>query len=143
MREAPKPVLLEVAATWCGHCKEETKVLNRLFTKYRDDIEFVSVGSSPYGVDGLSPASRRDLESFDRVLKVRYPTAFDPSMTVAKALLAGGYPTIVIVDREKRVLWQSAGLVPFQDLDSELGRVAADQCSGQACTGSVSARESQ
>lgn len=115
-----RPVFLEVFATWCPHCQRETKVLNRLYEKYKDRLAFVAVTGSPYGGDRTSPESEADVLAFAKYFNVRYPIAFDPSLSVAKSYLKGGYPTIVLIGAGKRVEFVASGEVPESTLESQI-----------------------
>lgn len=98
-----KPILLEVFATWCPHCQHETSVLNPLFTKWGKQIDFVAVSGSATGMDESSPETQADVYDFAQKFEVRYPVAFDQDLDVAKKYLQGGYPTIVVIDKQGKI----------------------------------------
>src|ERR1700678_1410176 len=52
-----KPVFLEVFATWCPHCQRETAIIDRLYAKYRNRVDFVAVSGSDTAMDGTSASS--------------------------------------------------------------------------------------
>ncbi|HTW83196.1 MAG TPA: TlpA disulfide reductase family protein [Candidatus Sulfotelmatobacter sp.] len=110
------PVLLEVFATWCPHCQHETVILNDLATKYQGKIAMVAVSGSPYGMDGSSPESLADVNTFGQTFRVRYPLAFDPQLTVGQQYLLGGYPTIVLIKPDKKIAFLKDGEIPEADL---------------------------
>jgi thiol-disulfide isomerase/thioredoxin len=120
---AGRPVFLELFATWCPHCQRETAVLNRLYEKYKDRLDFVAVTGSPYGSDRTSPESQTDVLAFVRYFNVRYPVAFDASLDVAKRYLQGGYPTIVMIGTDKRVKFIGSGELQESVLDSHIRRL--------------------
>jgi thiol-disulfide isomerase/thioredoxin len=120
---AGRPVFLEVFATWCPHCQRETAVLNRLYEKYKDRLDFVAVTGSPYGSDRTSPESQADVLAFARYFNVRYPVAFDASLDVAKSYLQGGYPTIVMIGTDKRVKFIGSGELSESVLESQIRRL--------------------
>jgi thiol-disulfide isomerase/thioredoxin len=109
------PVLLEVFATWCPHCQRETAVLNGLAAKYAGKLQIVAVSGSPYGLDGSSPESQNDVNQFGATYQVRYPLAFDPDLKVAQLYLQGGFPTLVLIDKTKKIRWIRSGEVPQPD----------------------------
>jgi thiol-disulfide isomerase/thioredoxin len=120
---AGRPVFLEVFATWCPHCQRETAVLNGLYEKYKDRLDFVAVTGSPYGSDRTSPESQADVLAFARYFNVRYPVAFDASLDVAKSYLKGGYPTIVVIGTDKRVKFIGSGELSESVLESHIRRL--------------------
>lgn len=110
------PVLLEVFATWCPHCQRETTVLNKLAGKYAGKVAIVAVSGSPYGLDGSTPESQADVMSFGARFDVRYPIAFDGDLKVAQQYLQGGFPTLVLIDKNKKIAWLKDGEIPETDL---------------------------
>ena len=118
-----RPVFLEIFATWCPHCQRETVVLNNLYERYRNRINFIAVTGSPYAGDRTSPESEADVLAFTRFFKVRYPIAFDASLDVAKSYLAGGYPTIVLIGANKHISYIRSGEISETILDSQIRRL--------------------
>jgi thiol-disulfide isomerase/thioredoxin len=110
------PIVLEIFATWCGHCKTEASQLNDLYARYGNKVKFVSVTGSKYAVDGTSPESWSDVRAFARGLKVRYPVAFDASLGVFKAYNPKLYPTIVLIDSSRKIAFMSGGALTAAEL---------------------------
>jgi thiol-disulfide isomerase/thioredoxin len=119
-----KPVLLEVFATWCPHCQREVATLNNVFVRYGDRIHLVAVSGSPYAMDETNPESQGDVFAFTRRFNVRYPIAFDGDLVVAKKYLQGGFPTVVVIGRDNKVLSVRDGEIPqvllVKDIDAAL-----------------------
>lgn len=115
-----KPVFLEVFATWCPHCQRETAIIDQLYQKYKDRVAFVGVTGSTVGMDHQSPSSEQDTLNFVQQFNVKYPVAFDGSMTVAKQYLQGGYPTLVVIDKDKIVTYITSGETSFSELDTAI-----------------------
>ncbi len=110
------PVLLEVFASWCPHCQRETATLNRLYGLYGSRIHFVAVTGSGLAMDRASPESQADVDAFAQFFHIEYPIAFDPSLGVAKAYFQDGFPTIVLIGADKRVVYVHAGEISSQAL---------------------------
>lgn len=125
LADAQKPVFLEVFATWCPHCQRETAVINSLYDRYKQSVDFVAVSGNPYAHDRVSPESQADVLGFAQFFKVRYPIAYDGSLDVAKSYLQGGYPTIAVITQGKRIAYIGSGEVSEQKLASEIRRVLA------------------
>lgn len=117
------PVFLEVFATWCPHCQHEVPIVDALAKQYAGKVAFVGVSGSPYGVDGSSPENQADIDSWVQHLNVTYPIAFDPDLKVANAYLQGGYPTIVMIDRNKVVRYVNSGELTPAQLQTALNSV--------------------
>ena len=123
LAQVSTPVLLEVFATWCPHCQRETTVLNDLATKYAGKLAIVAVSGSPYGIDGSSPESQTDVNRFGAQFQVRYPLAYDPELKVAQLYLQGGFPTLVLIDKNKKVKWIKSGEVAEPDFVKAINTV--------------------
>jgi thiol-disulfide isomerase/thioredoxin len=118
-----KPVLLEVFATWCPHCQNETTVLNRLYDKFGKRIDFVAVSGSPTAMDESSPETQEDVIAFRQRFSVQYPIAFDQNLDVAKKYLQGGYPTIVVIDKSGKVASVDDGEIDLATLTKRVDAV--------------------
>lgn len=119
-----KPVLLEIFATWCPHCQRETVVMNQLYAAYGSRVAFLAVPGSDTGMDGASPESQFDVLNFQIRFNVKYPIAqYDPNLTVAKLYLKAGYPTVVVIDRNKMVIYINDGEIPYKELAAALDQV--------------------
>lgn len=121
---ATKPVLIEIFATWCPHCQRETVVMNQLFAEYGKRVTFLAIPGSDTAMDGASPESQFDVLNFTIKFNVKYPIGvYDPNLTVAKQYLKGGFPTIVIIDRNKNIAYVNSGEISVQDLAAALNKV--------------------
>ena len=120
LAKASSPVFLEVFATWCPHCQRETKIIDQLYEKYKGRVDFVAVTGSTVGMDHQSPSSEQDTLNFAQQFHAQYPVAFDGSLNVAKEYLQGGYPTLVVIDRKKKVSYLTSGETSFAELDNAI-----------------------
>lgn len=118
-----KPVFLEVFATWCPHCQHEVAIIDKLYAKYGSRVDFVGVSGSDTGMDGISPSSENDVLNWVRRFNVRYPIAYDPLLNVANLYLHGGFPTIAIIDAQKKIRYLDDGETSFGELDGALRAV--------------------
>ncbi|HEV3086427.1 MAG TPA: TlpA disulfide reductase family protein [Candidatus Elarobacter sp.] len=123
LSQISEPVLLEVFATWCPHCQRETATLNSIAAKYGGKVAIVAVSGSPNGMDGSSPESQADVNAFGAQFNVRYPLAYDPDQKVAQQYLKGGFPTLVLIDKNKKVVWIKDGEVLEPELVKAIGGV--------------------
>jgi cytochrome c biogenesis protein CcmG, thiol:disulfide interchange protein DsbE len=123
LANASTPVLLEVFATWCPHCQRETKVLNDLSAKYGDKVVIIGVSGDAFDMAHQGPETQADVNTFGQQFGVRYPLAFDPNLTVAKQYLKDGFPTIAVIDKNKKITWIKGGEAPESELVKQLNRV--------------------
>jgi thiol-disulfide isomerase/thioredoxin len=92
----PRLVLIDLFATWCPPCQQETPVLRSLAEAYRDrglQVIGISVGELPLTVAAY--AERYELG---------YLLLVDVNSELFRAAGAGGIPTKLILDADGRVL---------------------------------------
>jgi thiol-disulfide isomerase/thioredoxin len=118
-----KPVFLEVFATWCPHCQRETAIVDQLYRRYKGRVDFVGVSGSTTGMDGTSPSSEQDVLNFAARFHAQYPLAYDGSLEVAHKYLQGGFPTLVIIGRDKRITYLSSGETSYAELESAIQKL--------------------
>ncbi len=123
LSKATKPVFLEVFATWCPHCQREAAVIDRLYRAYGSRVQFVGVSGSNTAMDGTSTASEADVVEWTRRFNVQYPVAYDPVLDVANLYLQGGFPTIALIDRSKRVVYLNSGEVSYGELSTQIKKM--------------------
>jgi thiol-disulfide isomerase/thioredoxin len=119
-----KPTLLEVFATWCPHCQREAPVLSRLSDKFKGQANILGVSGSVTGMDS-APETQADVVAFTAKYGARYPVAFDGAMDVAKKYLQGGYPTIVLIGKDGKILAVGSGEVPADGLQKAIANAVA------------------
>lgn len=125
LAKTDKPVFLEVFATWCPHCQRETAVIDRLYEKYKSQVDFVGVSGSANGIDGSSPSSQLDVVQWKERFNAQYPVAYDPTLGVAKLYLQNGFPTLVVIGKDKKISYIDSGEISYDVLDAAIGKVVA------------------
>jgi thiol-disulfide isomerase/thioredoxin len=110
------PVLLELFATWCPHCQREVSVLNDIAAKYAGKVALVAVSGSERAMDGNTAESQVDVNTFAQQFGVRYPIAFDPDLKVSHQYIQAGFPTLVLIDKNKKVVWMKDGEIPESEI---------------------------
>jgi len=117
------PVLLEVFATWCPHCQRETSVMNDIATKYQGKVAIVAVSGDAKDMNYTGPESQVDVNRFAQTFNVRYPVAFDSDLKVAHEYLRAGFPTLVLIDKNKKVVWETDGETPESAIVKAIDRL--------------------
>ena len=120
LASASTPVFLEVFATWCPHCQREVPVIDALAKKYTGKVSFVGVAGSAVGMDGNAPESQADVIAFTQKFGVTYPIAYDPGLKVANAYLQTGFPTVVIIKKNKTISYVADGEITKDVLDKAI-----------------------
>ncbi len=98
-----KVVLLNLWASWCGPCKDEAPVLERIWNRYKDR------GVVVLGLDIQDLTS--DALAFIGEYGLTYPSLRDGSDDSKTALEATGVPETYLIDREGRIALHLAGPV--------------------------------
>lgn len=104
-------------ATWCPACKTEMAVLEQLRAKYPPEkLDVMAVS-----VDDTEQVMAEYLKS--------QPTSVD--VYLAKAEVGSEFgvktiPALYLLDREGQVAFNSAGVYPFEMLDSVIGQLVKD-----------------
>lgn len=98
-----KVVLLNLWASWCGPCKDEAPVLERIWNRYK------AKGLVVLGIDiqDLSSDARAFIEEYG----LTYPSLRDGSDDSKTALEATGVPETYLIDRKGRIALHVAGPV--------------------------------
>jgi thiol-disulfide isomerase/thioredoxin len=121
LQKQTRPVLLEVFASWCPHCQRETVVLNRLYRSFKTRVSFVAIPGSTTAMDGVSPESEADIFGFIQRFSVLYPVAiYDPSLTVSSQYIQGGFPTLAVIGKDKKILYLGSGEIAYDVLADQL-----------------------
>jgi thiol-disulfide isomerase/thioredoxin len=123
LSSAQTPVFLEVFATWCPHCQREVATIDTLYKRYGKEVQFVAVDGSQYGMDENSAETQADVINFVARMGVQYPVAYDPDLTVAKQYLSTGFPTLIVIDKNKKITSMTEGEQPEAALDKAIRAV--------------------
>jgi cytochrome c biogenesis protein CcmG, thiol:disulfide interchange protein DsbE len=107
------PVVLDFFATWCGPCRVEAPLVDRISRRYKDH-GLVVVGVNTSDEEGLAApfATSRGLS---------FPIAFDEASRVAHAYGVESLPTLVVIDKTGKVIAVRTGVTG----DAELERLVA------------------
>ncbi len=111
------PVVVNVWASWCGPCRFEFPVLQKLSARYGKRVAFLGVDSQ----DSDAAAS-----TFLKEAPVPYPSYTDPGKEIARSIGAAlGFPDTAFYDRHGKLVYLKQG--PYSDpadLEADLKRYA-------------------
>lgn len=107
-----KVVLVNFWATWCGPCRIEMPMLERVYQEYGDKgLEVVAVSVQE---------PREDVEPYIEEYGYTFPVLLDPDGAVGNAYRTASIPTSIIIDREGTIIHHFVGIRPEQVLVNAL-----------------------
>ncbi len=113
-------VAMNLWATWCGPCREETPMLERLAR------ELGPRGLAVVGVSLDGGDREAKVRAFRQQFGVTYPLVFPDAMSEMSAGMEG-IPTTILVDREGRVAKTYVGEVGERVLRADVGTLLGER----------------
>lgn len=111
-----KVVLINIWATWCAPCEEETPDLVDLYKKYKDrGVEFIGISIDEQGRSVVVP--------FVNKHNVPYPIAIDNGSIIKKYGPLMGVPTTYIVGREGNLRYFATGALTKDEIEPRLQKL--------------------
>jgi cytochrome c biogenesis protein CcmG/thiol:disulfide interchange protein DsbE len=110
-----KAVILDFWATWCGPCRAEAPLLDRLSQRFQND-GLVVLGVNTNDEDGLAAI-------YGKKTNLSYPLVYDTQSKVARTYGVDSFPTLVVVDREGKVSAVRVGVTDEAELDRLVKKV--------------------
>jgi thiol-disulfide isomerase/thioredoxin len=108
-------VVLDFWATWCGPCRREFPVLDRVVDHFSGQPDVVF-----YAVNGARGDTPEEALRYFREMRYRPIVAFDPGHEVQTALSVRGFPSLVVIDRAGRIRMRHVGFLGAEDLEGKL-----------------------
>jgi thiol-disulfide isomerase/thioredoxin len=94
-------VMINFWASWCGPCREEMPILEKLHAKYKP------MGFTMIGVN-VEPDSA-EAAKWLKATPVTFPILFDTKSEVSKLYAVQSMPSTVIIDRKGNMRWLHRG----------------------------------
>ena len=111
-----KVVLLNIWATWCAPCEEETPTLVDLYEEYRNqNVEFLGISIDEQGKSVVEP--------FVEKYKVSYPITIDDGSIMDKYGPLMGVPTTYIIDQEGNLRYFATGALTKEEIRPRLKKL--------------------
>jgi thiol-disulfide isomerase/thioredoxin len=107
-------VLLDFWATWCGPCRAEAPVVNRIAQRYHDQgLAVIGVNTSDQSGTAAQYAKGHGLT---------YPIAQDPGDRAANAFGVESLPTLVVISKAGKITAFRSGTTSEAELDALVKR---------------------
>jgi thiol-disulfide isomerase/thioredoxin len=97
-------VMINFWASWCGPCRAEMPLLEKLHAKYKP-MGFTMIGVNVEPDSSLAA-------NWLKATPVTFPILFDTKSEVSKLYSVAGMPSTVIVDRKGNLRWLHRGYKP-------------------------------
>lgn len=101
LSESHELVILDFWASWCGPCKESLKALNGLQAKYKNKVMFIAINEDEKKEDAIFFLKSMSLEN---LLVIG-----DPGQKIAKSVQLQAVPSMIILDKNGKVLFRKMG----------------------------------
>ena len=109
-----KIVLLSFWASWCGPCRHEMPVIEKLSHQYRDQ---------GFLVFGVNDEDRDTIRDYIKENGYSFPTLVDEEQEAMKLYHVGAIPTTVVIDREGKIASYQVGMSSETELRAILNRL--------------------
>lgn len=111
------PVVVNAWASWCGPCREEFPVLQKLSARYGKRVAFLGINSED---------SNEAAATFLREAPLSYPSYTDPDKKLAESLgVSVGFPDTAFYDKGGKLVYLKQG--PYREgseLEADVRRYA-------------------
>lgn len=114
---AGKVVVYDFWATWCGPCHLQAEILHEMYPDHRGgDVEFIAISvGEPEEI----------VREFLAEKPYPYPVLVDPEDSMSARLRILGLPTLIVADRQGRVVFRSTGISDRRTIEKALERAGA------------------
>ena len=108
-----KIYILNFWATWCAPCKKEMIFLDEFHQKYYEE------GFRVLAISTDSPKSMSKVKSYIRAKKHTFMVGLDPNQEIARKMNALLMPTVLILNKDRKVSWYHQGFIPGDEKEIE------------------------
>ena len=102
-------------ASWCGPCRQEIPALKKMYSKYKNDIEFVSI-STDANNSFWQKALEKENMSWKQLIVNEKSSEYEPIEIFFQ--LSNSIPYIALVDNTMKVLKSHVGLMTENEMEN-------------------------
>ena len=109
-------VLVEFWATWCGPCRLQANILEELHAEFDGQVQFLAVDSGE---------SESTVRTYVEKTPFPYPVLLDPQDSLSAQFRIYGLPTVMVIDKQGRIVFQETGVTPADALRAQFRAAGA------------------
>ena len=102
--EEKEVVVLNIFATWCGPCEIEFPEFESTYQKYNDRMEIISLSGDP-------DDTMEDIAAYKEDHGLSFSMGITGQVGTFDFVPVSGYPTTMIIDRNRKVVFCNAGTI--------------------------------
>lgn len=113
-----KPIILNFWASWCGPCQSEMPDFEEIYSKYKDQIEFLMINLTDGDRETLDTAS-------DYIKKQQYhfPVYYDLDMTASSTYFVSSIPQTFFIDANGQIVSYAKGAMTKTAIEDQIKRI--------------------
>jgi thiol-disulfide isomerase/thioredoxin len=103
--------VIDFWATWCTPCEFQIPILNDVYERYRDRVEFVGVAVDVDGREVVAPFAK------ERAIAYRVLLGDEE---LAQRYGARGFPSLYVIGKDGNITLSHVGIIDAEDLEEAL-----------------------
>ena len=105
-----KVLVIDFWGSWCGPCREELPIFQRIYEKYRSKgVAFVGMNWEQPALPEVRLEKARDYVTKN---KFTFPVVLDPERQACSGYGISGFPTVFMVDKSGMIRYRNVGVAP-------------------------------
>ena len=113
-----KVIFLNAWATWCGPCRSELPVIEKLYNNYKDSKDVVVLTATFPGKSGEGNVS--SIKSFMKSMGYTYPVLFDTSGKLLYTLGINSFPRTYVFDKKGNLSRYFPGATNLENMEKSI-----------------------
>lgn len=104
-----KVVVMDFWGTWCGPCRMELPIVQRVYDRFKDRVAFIGINWERHARPEVQKERAMDYMAANAL---KFPIAFDQDYSVSNAFEVQAFPTMLMIDRTGKIQYRNVGVEP-------------------------------